>query len=321
MKPVHVLIGLLIGPLVGFMPWPPTTPAWAYTEDSVTNGGHISGIVTLQGPAPSPKAFNLITYPEPVFCGRISTGNAWRLLEQIHVASDGGLQHAVVMVEDVHRGKPFPPAAPPTIEARDCHLTPPVLAVRNPQTIHIVNMDPIIHDIQVYEVAPFGSEVVLHRPLRMNPHHANNTAGTHDHLPGVPLVDTIVFTKNRRVFYLECGFHEFMQTWGMAVTNPYYAMTDARGHFTISDIPEGVYTLTVWHPGMGGFLDMRAVVIADDTLHVRFEFEKAVDRRMAHTTMTDNPHYGIGTLDTFGERITIQPTHEIQTSDFQKPSP
>ena len=308
MTPVLVLVVLLIGwPL-----WLPTAPVLAYTEHSVTNGGHISGKVRLNAPAPAPKAFNLIAYPEPVFCGRISTGNAWRLLDQVQVASDGGLHNAVVMVEGVHRGKPFPPASP-TIEARDCTLTPQVMVVRNHQDLRIVNLDPVLHDIQIYEVAPFGSEVMLHRPLRMNPSHPATEAGAHDHLPGTPIVDTILFTKQRRVFYLECGFHEFMQTWGVAVTNPYYAVTDARGQFTISDIPEGVYTLIAWHPGMGGLLDMQAVVIADDTLRVRFEFEKAVDRRMAHTTMVENPHYGIGTLDTFGERINIQPTHQVQT--------
>ena len=288
------------------------SPGWAYTEQPVANGGHVSGKVILKGSPPPPKAFNLITYPEPVFCGRISTGTAWRLLEQFHVAPDGGLQHAVVMLEDVHRGKPFP-ASSPTIEARDCTLAPPVMAVRNHQDVRIVNMDPILHDIQVYEVASFDSEVMFHRPLRMNPYHPKTDAGAHDHLPGTPLVDTIAFTKGRRVFYLECGFHEFMQTWGVAVTNPYYAVTDAQGRFTISDIPEGVYTLTAWHPGMGGMLDMKAVVLSDDTLQVRFEFENATDRRMAHTKMVDNPHFGIGTLDTFGERIIIQPTHQIQT--------
>ena len=287
------------------------SPCWAYTEQSVADGGHVSGKVILKGPPPPPKAFNLITYPEPVFCGRISTGTAWRLLDQFHVAPDGGLQHAVVMLEGVDRGKPFS-ASPSIIEARDCTLTPPVLAVRNHQEVRIVNMDPIIHDIQVYEVAPFESEVIFHRPLRMNPYHPKTGAGGHDHLPGTPLVDTIAFTKGRRVFYLECGFHEFMQTWGVAVTNPYFAVTDAQGHFTIPDIPEGVYTLIAWHPGMGGILDMKVVVLSNDTLHVRFEFENAADRRMAHTTMVDNPHFGIGTLDTFGERINIQPTHEIQ---------
>ena len=144
------------------------SPGWAYTEQPVTDGGHVSGKVILKGPPPPPKAFNLITYPETVFCGRISTGTIWRLLDQFQVSPDGGLQHAVVMLEGVHRGKPFP-ASSPTIEARDCTLTPPVMAVRNHQDLRIVNMDPIIHDIQVYEVAPFESEVMFHRPLRMNP--------------------------------------------------------------------------------------------------------------------------------------------------------
>ena len=288
------------------------SPGWAYTEQPVANGGHVSGKVMVKGPTPPPKAFNLITYPEPVFCGRISTGTAWRLLDQFHVAPDGGLQDVVVMLEGVHQGKPFPSTSP-TIEAKDCTLAPPVMAVRNHQEVRIVNMDPILHDIQIYEVAPFGSEVMVHRPLRMNPHHPQTDAGAHDHLPGDPLVDTIALTKGRRTFYLECGFHEFMQTWGVTVTNPYYAVTDAQGRFTISDIPEGVYTLIAWHPGMGGILDMKTVVLAGDTLQVRFEFENAMDRRMAHTTMVENPHFGIGTLDTFGERILIQPTHQIQT--------
>ena len=100
---------------------------------------------------------------------------------------------------------------------------------------------------------------------------------------------------------------------GVAVTNPYHAMTDAQGHFTIPDVPEGVYTLIAWHPGMGGILDMKVVVLSNETLQVRFEFENAPDRRMAHTKMVERPHFGIGTLDTFGERIDIQPTHQIQS--------
>ncbi len=187
------------------------------------------------------------------------------------------------------------------------------MTVRNHQNLSIVNMDPIIHDILAYEVAPFESEVMFHRPLRMNPYHPKTDAGAHDHLPGTPLVETIAFTKGRRIFYLECEFHEFMQTWGVAVTNPYHAVTDAEGRFTLPDVPEGVYTLMAWHPGMGGILDMKVIVLADETLRVRFEFENATDRRMAHTTMVENPHFGIGTLDTFGERITIHPNHEIQT--------
>ena len=288
-----------------------TCLVYGYTETTVTNGGHISGTVVLKGQKPQPKAYNLITYPESVFCGRISTGTIWRLLDQFQVDAKGGLQNTLVMLEGIETGKPFPPM-PSSIEAKDCILNPPVMAVRPNQNIEVVNMDPIIHDIQVYEMAPFGSEVIFHRPLRMNPHHLKGTAGSHDHSPGEPLIDTMQFTKGRRIFYLECGFHEFMQTWGVAVMNPYYATTDEHGRFTLTDIPEGVYTLIAWHPGMGGILDMQAVVVSDNTLKVRFEFGTPKDRRMAHTTMVENPHFGSRTLSTFGIDVDIQPTHEIQ---------
>ena len=239
--------------------------AWSYTEIPVTNGGSISGNVLLMGKEPSPKAFNLVTFPDPVFCGRISTGTGWRLVDDFQVAPDRGLRNVVVFLEGIDRGKAFPTSSP-KVMAEDCVFSPSVLVVRHEQAIQVVNMDPILHDVQMYETAPFGAEVMVHRPLRLNPHHPRNQLENHEHLPGDPLLDTIQFSKGRRIFFLECGFHAYMQTWGIAVTNPYYAVTDEGGSFTISDIPEGVYKLIAWHPGMGGILDMKVVVLADDTL-------------------------------------------------------
>jgi hypothetical protein len=48
--------------------------SWAYEEISVTDGGAITGRVTMVGGKPTPKGFNLITFPDPVYCGLISTG-------------------------------------------------------------------------------------------------------------------------------------------------------------------------------------------------------------------------------------------------------
>lgn len=287
-------------------------PAWSYTQAPVTDGGNITGKVLLKGEKPPPKAFNLVTYPEPEFCGRISTGTVWRLLDEFQVSSEGGLQNVVMILEGVRQGKPFAPTSP-AIEVRDCTFSLTVMVVQDNNSIKVVNMDPVIHDVQVYETAPFGSEVVFHRPLRMNPYHSQDDAEAHDHLPGEPLIDTIQFSKGRRIFYLECGFHEFMQAWGIAVNNPYYAITDEQGTFTITDIPEGVYTLVAWHPGMGGILDMKVVVLSDDTLKVRFEFDAPKDTRSAHTTMVENPHFGPEPLGIFGEEVNILPTHEVQT--------
>jgi hypothetical protein len=286
--------------------------ALAYTETPVLNGGTITGKVTLSGKEPPPLAFSLITNNDTEFCGRISTGTGWRLLDEFQVSPEGGLQNAVVFLEDITQGKPFPETRPAQVMVEDCVFAPWVLAVRDLQPIHIVNMDPIIHDVLIYETAPFGTKVMLHRPLRLNPFHPKNLLSEHQHNPGEAMIDTIQLTQGRRTFFLECGFHPYMQAWGLAVHNPYYAITDKQGNFTLPDIPEGVYKLVAWHPGMAGFLDMKVIVLANETMTIRMEFPEPRDRRMAHTTMSETYRFGTRALEREGRKIDIQVTHEDQ---------
>lgn len=289
-----------------------TTPGFSYEEITVTNGGNITGKVTLAGKEPPALAYSLVTNPDTDFCGRISTGTGWRLVDEFQVASDGGLQNTVVFLEGVSQGKPFPPQGPANVTVEDCLFTPWVSVVRDQQSLHIVNMDPIIHDVQIYETAPFGSKVMLHRPLRLNPFHPKNRIKDHQHNPGEAMIDTVRFSQGRRIFYLECGFHTYMQSWGLAVDNPYYAITDEQGNFTIPDVPEGVYSLVAWHPGMGGFLSMKVVVIAKETVKTRMEFQNPIDRRMAHNTMFPNYRFGTEVLEKEGAVVDVQVTHETQ---------
>ncbi len=289
-----------------------STMSFGYTETTVTNGGTITGKVTLSGKEPPPLAFSLITNNDTEFCGRISTGTGWRLLDEFQVSPEGALQNAVVFLEGITQGKPFPETRPAQVMVEDCVFTPWVLAVRDSQPIHIVNMDPIIHDVLIYETAPFGTKVMLHRPLRLNPFHPKNLLGDHQHNPGEAMIDTIQLTQGRRTFFLECGFHPYMQAWGLAVDNPYYAITDKQGNFTLPDIPEGVYRLVAWHPGMAGFMDMKVVVLANETMTTRMEFPQPRDRRMAHTTMSETYRFGTRALEREGRKIDIQVTHEDQ---------
>ena len=96
---------------------------WAYEEIQVTDGGTITGKATITAGNPIPKGFNLITFPDPVYCGRISTGTGWRILKEFDVAGDGGLKDVVVFLSDAGRGKTFAFESP-TIEARDCRFLP-----------------------------------------------------------------------------------------------------------------------------------------------------------------------------------------------------
>lgn len=289
-----------------------TTSAFSYEAITVTNGGTITGKVTLAGKEPPALAYSLVTNPDTDFCGRISTGTGWRLLDEFQVASDGGLQNTVVFLEGVYQGKPFTQNGPAQVTVEDCLFTPWVLVVKDQQPLHIVNMDPIIHDVQIYETAPFGAKIMLHRPLRLNPFHPKNRIKDHQHNPGEAMIDTVQFSRGRRIFYLECGFHTYMQSWGLAVDNPYYAITDEQGNFTIPDVPEGVYTLVAWHPGMGGFINMKLTLLANETLKTRMEFQNPIDRRMAHNTMFPNYRFGTEVLEKEGAVVDVQVTHETQ---------
>jgi len=284
------------------------SPVWSYEEISMTDGGAVTGKVTITGGKPSPKGFNLVTFPDPVYCGRISTGTGWRLLKEFTIAPDGGLKDVVVMLVDVPKGKAFT-FTPPTIEARDCRFSPFVSVVQDQQDVTVVNMDPVMHDIQAYETSHLGPRVLFNMPLPMNQHHRRNVGSdSHEHLAGQPMKERIHLTKGRRIFVMQCGFHAYMESWGMAVENPYYAVTASDGSFTLTDVPPGDYTLVAWHPQAGQALEQKVTVTAKGTVTTNFQFKAPTGHRSAHEMM-ENPHFG---LEALGKSLDIRPTLELQ---------
>jgi hypothetical protein len=229
-------------------------PALAYEEITVTDGGTLTGRVTLSGKVPKPKGYNLTTLPDPLYCGRISDGQGWRILQPFQVGPAGEFQDVVVYLEGVGKGKPFEAGGVPQIEAKDCLFIPFTTVVRDDQSVTVVNMDPVMHDIQAYETSEFGPRVLFNVPLPMNPQHPRNfkersdAALYHKHMAGAPMKQLVSLSKGRRIFVMQCGFHAYMESWGLAVTSPYYAKTDEQGRFTMTDVPPGTYKLVIWHP-------------------------------------------------------------------------
>ena len=240
--------------VLGLMVLALAAPASAYEEISVSEGGTITGTVTLDGAVPKPKGYNLMTLPDPLYCGRISDGQGWRILQPFQVGEAGQFRDLVVYLEGVEKGKPFPDGGVPEVEAKDCLFLPFTTVVRNDQSVTVVNMDPVMHDVQAYETSHLGARVLFNVPLPMNPEHPRNfkdksDAGLyHKHMAGAPMKELVKLTKGRRIFVMQCGFHAYMESWGVAVDNPYFAKTDNDGRFTLTDVPPGTYKLVVWHP-------------------------------------------------------------------------
>jgi hypothetical protein len=283
--------------------------AFGYDVIDVDHGGVIEGTVTLEGAVPEPKGFNLITFPDPQYCGRISNGKGWRLLHDFVVGPTGGLKDAIVLLEGVEAGKPFELSVP-LIEARDCMFQPFVTIVRNGHAVEVVNMDPVMHDIQGYETSlEAGARVLFNTPLVMNQqHHRGDLHAIHNHAPGKSLVGPIYLNKGRRTFYMQCGFHAYMESWAMAVNNPYYALTDENGRFSLDQVPPGTYQLVVWHPQTGPGVSKTITVKADGKLTEILSLPAPKGHRSAFKVI-DNPRFGPESL---GRSVEIDPFVEHQ---------
>lgn len=268
-----VLIGTLLT-WTGF-------PAHGYEEIEVTHGGTITGKVTLKGPIPAPRNFPLVLYPFGPFCKKISDGKGNVLLEEFIVGPDGGLQDAIVTVQGIERGKPFDPMQV-KIVAVDCmfhpgdvspneqfaikdgklrHEHPLVMVFTNPQEISVINQDPVIHNSQVFQSEK--GNIILNVPLPVS----------NDPRKGI-----VQFEPGKRIAQMICGMHEFMQTWGFAVDNPYYSKTRKDGGFQIDRLPPGTYKVLAWHPHLKP-IEKTVVVTANGAVDLNFEFDGAEVKR------------------------------------------
>jgi hypothetical protein len=231
----------------------PTT-ASAYEETSVTNGGTVTGTVTFLGDVPPPATFELWRYPDRVYCGALSDGSGYRQLRKVSVGAQGGLKDVVVMIDGVGKGKPFT-WQETHLEANMCQFVPFVSVVRDHHPLIVNNLDSVSHDLQFYEREREHIFIMFHRP-------ALTKLGTSD---------TIRFTANRRGVTMQCGMHPYMQGHGLAVDNPYYAVTGIEGSFSIPDLPPGTYRIKAWHPTLGE--QERTVTVAEKgTTTAEFSF-------------------------------------------------
>lgn len=282
---------------------------WAYEVREVEDGGSVQGTVTLSGPVPDPKAYNLVIFPDPEYCGRISNGKGWRLLRDFIVDEDDRVQNVVVLLEDVQAGKPFSLSVP-RVEARDCRFLPFTTVVRSGHGVEVVNMDPVMHDIQAYETSILtGTRVLFNSPLPFNHRHRRGDLhAMHNHKPGESLVRQFQLSKKRRTFVMQCGFHAYMESWAIAVDNPYYVLTDEHGRFSIDDIPPGTYALRAWHPSIKPVVMQQVTIEPGGALTVDFQLPSPGRRKTALTVRTP-PRFTPAAL---GREFTIDPILERQ---------
>ena len=232
-----------------------TITAWAYEAMPVSNGGTVTGTVQFAGEPSPPTRFELRRYPDREYCGALSDGSGYRFLREVAVGPEHGLKDVIVTIQGIEKGKPFS-FEETNLETNICQFVPFVSVMRDQHSLVVKNLDSVSHDLQIYEREWEHIFIMFHRP-------ALTKGGTKD---------LIRFTGNRRGVIMQCGMHAYMQGHGLAVDNPYYAITGLEGRFAITDIPAGTYRIKAWHPILGEHAQ-DVTVAANGTVSLDFSFK------------------------------------------------
>jgi len=133
---------------------------------------------------------------------------------------------AIVYVDKI-AGKTFPPpAAHAKIDQKNMQFTPHVLTVLAGTTVDFLNSDAVLHNV----FSPDGCADKFN-------------------LGTWPQGQVKSFTFKKECFAsLLCKVHSEMEGFVAVLPTPYFAVTGADGSYHIKDVPDGTYTVKVWHP-------------------------------------------------------------------------
>ena len=133
----------------------------------------------------------------------------------------------VVMIEGP--SLPAPATAPHRVmEQRHETFVPRVLAVAVGATVDFPNHDPMLHN--VFSASPA-------KKFDLGMYDQGETKSVTFDTPGVVRVG--------------CNVHPKMEAFIVVHPNPYVAVTDRRGSYTITGVPAGSYQVRVWHERLG----------------------------------------------------------------------
>ena len=246
----------------------PHLPALGYEEIEAVSGGTVKGRAILRGTPPPSRIYHMVFSPNIDFCTRISDGKGNRLLKEFQVSADGGFRNVVVAVVGVAGARKFDYT--PEISIETCRIGPFVIPVRNHHPIKIENKDPITHDLQTYTLKDDYTFAMFNKPL----------------VRESSVVKEVRLREGHYIFRTQCGVHDFMQSWGIAVGNPYFAVTGPDGSFSIPDIPPGAYDVIAWHPYMN--VQARKVTVpAGGKADLSFEFDSTEVEIPLHALQTN----------------------------------
>lgn len=205
--------------------------------------GTIRGVVRYTGTVPPDK--------------KIGTSDGTTIVHNNFIVDpkSKGLQWVGIVLEDAPaQPKLKDPEPEEVVDQKDMIFTPRMIAVQHGQRVRFDNSDICNHNVRAYSTTT-GNELnafaTATQPVRK------------------------IFVAEKAPIKIGCTLHDWMTAWVFVVPHPWFAVSDAKGSFTIKNVPAGKYTIWLRHPDTGLHERRKIEVKAGETLPVDVEWTKA----------------------------------------------
>jgi plastocyanin len=223
--------------------------------DLRTNSGKVAGTITYQGripKAPQPDASG--TYRE-LFTRDPTTQGVQQVVVYLAPAADA---RPLTSSPDDARSTDTPSSAEPAamINQRDFLFEPHLILLRDGETIDFTNSDSGNHHLRTRSSDARNEFAVYTGP-----------GGNYQH--------RFFAETSRTPVYLGCDIHLWMGAWIFVFDDEPATLTDAQGHFELTDLSPGRYVLHVRQPDVGLTAERDVTVEADTTTRCDVRFVSA----------------------------------------------
>ncbi len=191
-------------------------PSWLFAQTSVT------GRVVFEGVAPPVEKIEVKS--DVATCGSVKE------VKPLVLGQNNGVANAVVTIIGP-KAEGVLPQKEGILNQEKCEFSPHVQVLPVGSKLKITSGDPVLH----------------------NSHGFNEDGSTAFNI-AVPIAGMEMPTtlKQPGVIKLRCDAgHTWMSAYVIATDQPYYAVTDTDGNFTIEGVPPGDYEIEVWQEWLG----------------------------------------------------------------------
>jgi len=162
-------------------------------------------------------------FPQDLFAGNIK-GKVILKGKKSHA-------NAVVYIDKIPGKKFKPPKEPAIMDQKNLEFVPHVLPVLVGTTVEFHNSDDVLHNVYCPNACANKFDLGTWAKGKVKTYTFDN--------PGCEAV-------------LLCNIHPAMEAYVLVLETPYFAVTAKDGSFLIKDVPEGKFTLRVWHKRFKG---------------------------------------------------------------------